>query len=171
MSGILSKVMGLGAEGILREAGNLADKFITTDGERNEFKRQIAELVTRRTSEVEETLRAELGARRDIIVAEMAQGDAYTKRARPTVVYAGIVIFALDAAVRAIQMSLGVGDVPTTYVPSEFALAWGSVVGLWVLGRSAEKRGAGNAIISAITGTPQSTSPKEQHKVSSALDW
>ncbi|MBW2093008.1 MAG: hypothetical protein JRI34_12910, partial [Deltaproteobacteria bacterium] len=37
-------------------------------------------------------------------------------------------------------------------LPSEFWLAWGSVVSIWQIGRTFEKRGAMNKVVSLITG-------------------
>jgi hypothetical protein len=116
-------------------------------------------------------------ARRDdaksrIIVAELSQGDNYTKRARPTVVYGGLLMIAINyvlfpflarLAAASYLFSGAAGQVPQSLInllspldlPGEFWAAWGGVVGTWVLGRSLEKRGAtGNLgkIAGLITG-------------------
>ena len=102
---------------------------------------------------------AEMMAERDkakasIIVAEMAQSDNYTKRARPTVVYAGLAMIAINHVIFPI-VGRGValwGDVAQlaqitpliepVVLPTAFWTAWGGIVSTWVLGRSIEKKGA-----------------------------
>jgi len=110
-------------------------------------------------------------AKASIMVAEMQQGDRYTKRARPTVVYAGLlmiginyVLFPLLARLAAFAyVALGHGTPPAELVallkpldlPAGFWTAWGGVVGTWVLGRSMERRGvSGNLgkLVSLVTG-------------------
>lgn len=100
-----------------------------------------------------------------IIVAEMQQGDKFTKRARPMVVYSGLtfiglvhVVFPLAAA--AVQIFCSIyGKVnsfvlPELTLPSQFWWAWGSVVSVWELGRTWEKaNGSGNKMIDMITGS------------------
>lgn len=107
-------------------------------------------------------------AQRDIIVAEMNQQDGYTKRARPTVVYAGlafiglvyIVIPTIIKTILLIKISAlspdqiaGLREYMELALPGEFWMAWGSVVSIWSIGRSAEKNGATNKIIQMITGS------------------
>lgn len=119
--------------------------------------------------EIQKALANEIAARDtakgQIIAAEMSQGDNYTKRARPTVVYAGLIMIAINHVVfpmlsRIIAL---LSDNPTQYetlwqsipLPEEFWWAWGGTVSIWILGRSAEKKGAGGnfgKIASLITG-------------------
>lgn len=93
-----------------------------------------------------------IDAQRSIIVAEMEQGDEYTKRARPTVVYAGLLFIFLVHVVFPMAEAFGAQDLPNLSLPTEFWWAWTGVCGIWVIGRSAEKRGAKNKILEAITG-------------------
>jgi len=91
-------------------------------------------------------------AQKSIIVAEMAQGDSYTKRARPTIVYAGLgFIFMVHVVLPMLSFFKGT-SMPSLSLPEEFWWAWTGVCGIWVIGRSFEKRGAEGAVISAITG-------------------
>jgi len=108
-----------------------------------------------------------IDAQREIIVAEMNQGDNFTKRARPAVVYMGLIFIALVHVLFPIMMSLitifkftsltptqltELTNLAKISLPSEFWLAWGSVISIWSVGRSMEKRGAVNKIIQTITG-------------------
>lgn len=97
---------------------------------------------------------------KEIIVAEMGQGDNYTKRARPTVVYFGLLAIALNEiilpwAAYFIGMfctKAGCSALPEIALPTEFWWTWTSICSVWFAGRSAEKRGAMNKVIKAITG-------------------
>lgn len=101
---------------------------------------------------------AELGAKERILVAELQQGDAYTKRARPTVVYAGLVAIFLNHVIAPWSAYIwGVG-VPEIELPKEFWWAWGGVVGTWTLSRTAEKLGKGNGLTRAVTGSEKAPS-------------
>lgn len=92
-------------------------------------------------------------AQRSIIVAEMEQGDTYTKRARPTVVYAGLLFIFLVHVVIPFAEALGAEGLPKDLaLPSEFWWAWSGVCGIWMIGRSAEKHGSKHEIVKAITG-------------------
>ncbi len=99
-------------------------------------------------------------AQKSIIVAEMQQGDNYTKRARPTIVYAGLAFIGLVNVLLPIiaWITLSVTgkpltDMPDIHLPGEFWAAWGGVCSIWAICRSAEKRGAANKIINMVTGT------------------
>jgi hypothetical protein len=88
-------------------------------------------------------------------MAEMNQGDNYTKRARPTVVYWGIVAITIDFLARTAMAMfdlMPLASIPKTFLPTEFWVAWGGIVSTWVVGRSAEKRGTRNKVTDFITG-------------------
>ena len=96
---------------------------------------------------MEETIRAELSAKERILVAELNQGDSYTKRARPTVVYAGLVMIAYNYCM---APSLGIMRID---LPTEFWAGWSGIVATWSIGRSVEKSGKGNKATKVITGS------------------
>lgn len=149
----VSKLTGFMGGGLVESIGNVADKFITTDDERNKFKVEMQQVLQKRDSEIEQTLRSELEAKERIIVAEMSQGDNYTKRARPTVVYAGLAIIAFNYCVVPALQSLFAVEVSPFMLPQEFWVAWGGCVGIWSIARSVEKRGNNNTVTKAVTGT------------------
>jgi hypothetical protein len=91
-------------------------------------------------------------AQKSIIVSEMQQGDTYTKRARPTLVYAGLFFIFLVHVLFPIAAFFTNKPMPTLLLPTEFWWAWSGVCGVWVLGRSAEKKGAAGKLVSMITG-------------------
>ena len=86
-------------------------------------------------------------AKATVMTAELNQDDAYTKRGRPTIIYAGLafigmvhVLFPIVAwSVLAIQGSAI--KMPELSLPAEFWMAWGGAVSIYILGRSNEKSG------------------------------
>lgn len=164
----LSNLLGGSAGNIIAEVGNVADKFHLSGEEKQQFKLEVEALLQKRDSEIEQTVRKELEAKERVLVAELAQGDNYTKRARPTVVYFGLgLIFLNYCLVPGIQFlrgkataQCGQGAAATEcaitsgiQLPSEFWWAWGGIVGTWAIGRSLEKTGASNRAVRAITGS------------------
>jgi len=83
--------------------------------------------------------------KKDVMVAELNQGDSYTKRARPTVVYFGLVVIAVNHVINpwlAYFVSLffeNTPALPDIQLPGEFWIAWGGICSVWCIGRSAEK--------------------------------
>jgi cytochrome c-type biogenesis protein CcmH/NrfG len=150
---ILSTVFSGTLGKTIAAVGDTVKKFVTTDQDRMRLQNELEGLLQKRDSEVEQTIRAELDAKERVLVAELSQGDAYTKRARPTVVYFGLlVVFFNYCLVPAIQTFTG-QEVSPWDLPAEFWLAWGGIVSTWVIGRSAEKRGTRNKVTGFITGT------------------
>ncbi len=83
--GWLGRIFGGGLGSLLGQVGGLIDRFKLPPGEKQKFMLEMETLVQKRDSEIEETIRAELGAKERVLGAELQQGDNYTKRARPTV--------------------------------------------------------------------------------------
>ncbi|MGQ1785091.1 MULTISPECIES: 3TM-type holin [unclassified Saccharicrinis] len=179
--GLLKKIGDFfaGAGGnIIDTIGDTVDRFITNPDERNALKLEIKrldeehrqnqrrfllemeELTQKRESEIEETIRTELDAQKEIIVAELKQDDKYTKRARPTVVYVGLFFILLEVfgLRHLILNSLDLGNNALEIIESSdsifkvFLAAWAGVVGVYAVGRSVEKRGTRVAWTSGDTG-------------------
>lgn len=94
-----------------------------------------------------------IDATKSVIVAEMQQGDSYTKRARPTIVYSGLVfIFLVHVVLPSIAFFKGT-SMPTLSLPEQFWWAWGGVCSVWIIGRSAERRGTTGKLVNMITGS------------------
>ncbi|MBW1989076.1 MAG: hypothetical protein JRI97_05970 [Deltaproteobacteria bacterium] len=117
-----------------------------TEAERARAQIAIQEMLEKREAQI-------LSAQRDVMVAELTQGDAYTKRARPTIVYMGLcfiglVHVVLPVAAWAVLTATAkpLAAMPDISLPGEFWAAWGGVCSVWVLGRTLEKRGAGGAV-------------------------
>jgi len=145
--------------GLVKDIASVVDRFITTPDEKRrfaeksvEFEVAAAQLVLARDLEIEETMQAEIKAKQAIIVAEMQSGDVFTKRARPMMAYAGMALIVLNYGI--LPWVARFSGVPATPVPLpvEFWGAWGTVVSVWQVGRSLERRGAQNKVVKAITG-------------------
>ncbi|MFH1953152.1 MAG: holin family protein [Pseudomonadota bacterium] len=140
-------ITGLGS--IADLAKGIMDKIWPPGADPN--KRMEAELELQKIMEAREN--SVIEAQKSIIVAELQQADNYTKRARPTIVYAGLgfifmihVFFPLFAffSDKAIPEGLT--------LPAEFWWAWTGAVGIWMVGRTMEKRGSNGKTLSMITG-------------------
>jgi hypothetical protein len=91
-----------------------------------------------------------ISAQRDIIVAEMNQQDNFTKRARPTIIYCGLIFIFMVNVVFPIITWVAKEQIPTLALPDEFWWSWSGVAGLWILGRSYEKGSGKASVISGI---------------------
>ena len=140
MANLITKILGGSAGQVIDSIAGAADRFITTDAERNAFRLEAEKLLQVRDSEIEQTLRAELGAQERILVAELQQDDKFTKRARPAVVYVGLGVIVCNFCVAPI-MAWALGEAPPAFnLPDEFWYAWGGILGVYSFGRSMEKR-------------------------------
>ena len=86
-------------------------------------------------------------------MAELQQGDKFTKRARPLVVYAGLAFIGINYVVVPIVALVNNVVVEPIPLPTEFWAGWSGIVATWSIGRSLEKRGSQNRVTSAITGS------------------
>ena len=160
--GFLSNLLSGGAASLVDSVAKAADRFIETPKDRQAFKLEIEKMVKERNSEIEETIRAQLQTKQAILTAELQQGDNYTKRARPTVVYAGLVFIAINYVlipmVGKVASLFGAANVcvsPLVDLPVSFWAAWGGICATWSIGRSVEKCGVRHPVVGAITGTKQ----------------
>src|SRR5210317_1581477 len=88
---IFSKIFSGGVSDIVDSVGGVIDKFTLSKEEKQQFKLEMQSRLMEMDKELEKTYQTELSMRADIIKSEMAQGDNYTKRARPTIIYGGLV--------------------------------------------------------------------------------
>ena len=149
----ISEALSGGAEGVMNGVKNLISEFHISPDEKNKFQMAMETLLQKRDSEVERTLRKELDAKSQLIMAELKQDDNYTKRARPTVIYFGLfAIFWNYMLVPTVQSMKGI-DITPFSLPAEFWTVWGGICGAYVLGRSYEKGGLANRATQALTGS------------------
>jgi len=137
---------GLGT--IADVAKGIIDKFLPdkmSDAEKAQAQIQLQEMLQKRETSIVE-------AQSKIIISEMQQADNYTKRARPTLVYSGLVFIFMVHVAFPILAYLIKDSLPALSLPEAFWWAWSGVCGVWVLGRSAEKRGATGKLVGMLTG-------------------
>jgi len=116
-----------------------------SDAEKAEAQLKLQQILDAREQQV-------MAAQRDIIVAEMAQTDTYTKRARPSLVYAGLIFIFLVHVVFPMLSFFTGREPPTLSLPQEFWWAWSATVGIWSIGRSAERLGSRGKATDMIAG-------------------
>lgn len=144
----IAEILALPVKGLIEAGGAVIDKLSTTDDERNRAKIELQKLILEDRAQTEQTIRRELEAKERVLVAELSQDDAYTKRARPTIIYTGLVIALTSAAFKLLGSAVDVN----LLVPAEFWYAWGGISATWVIGRTAEKRGTASPLVEKITG-------------------
>jgi hypothetical protein len=146
---LIGDILGTGAKGLLDGIGGIIDGVTTTDEEKAAANLKVQQLIAAKDAEIEQTIRRTVEAKERILVAELNQSDGYTKRARPSIVYTGLVLALGAATARLLGTEIDVD----TLVPSEFWYAWAGVTGTWVVGRTMEKRGSTNGLVKKVTGT------------------
>ncbi len=148
MMGLLSLITG----GAVSAIGDTIKKFVTTDEDRLKAAAEIETILQRRDSEIEQTIRSEVAASQAVMVAEMQQGDTFTKRARPTLVYFGLLVTFWNYCLMPAVAFAFTRTLPTMNLPDAFWAAWGTTVSVWSLGRSFERRGVGGPLVGKIVG-------------------
>ncbi len=149
----LSKIFGGGINEVLGGVDTVLSRFKLAPEDKEKFKIELEGLLQKRDSEIEQTIRAELAAKERVLVAELNQGDAFTKRARPSVVYAGLFFILFNYCVVPTLQSLSGVTVEAFELPGGFWAAWSGLVATWSIGRSAEKRGAREPWVQKVTGS------------------
>ena len=86
----LTKIVSRSVGSTTEQVGNIVDKYHLSKEEKQKLKLEIEAKLQRCDSEIEGAIRTGLQEKERILVAELTQGDYYTRRARPTVVYAGL---------------------------------------------------------------------------------
>ena len=142
--------------GTLKKVKDAILPFVNTADKKNKLELSLKAIEADLNTQLEMTYRIELESRAKIIQAEMEHGNSYTKNARPTIVYAGLVFIALINVIlpmAAYIIGTPADEMPDIKLPSEFWFAWGTVTSVWSVGRSAEKRGVKNKITKLMTGS------------------
>ncbi len=122
-------------------AFGLIDKLHLSKQEKLEFKERMQSMVLDHQKEVERTIQEESRSTSKIITTELKQDDKYTKRARPTVIYVGIVLIVWSYIIVPILVSYNMlNDVGEDgVIPSFFWNSWAAIVAVYAGGRSYEK--------------------------------
>jgi hypothetical protein len=150
--GVFKNLLSGGVGSLVSSLGDVADRFIPTEDKRNAFKLEMQSRINDMQETMETTHQLELESRADIIKYEMSQGDKFTKRARPTIVYAGLLFIFMVYVIVPMIVFIAGKEPPQINLPDQFWWAWGTVVGVYGLGRSAEKMGIVNKFTNMVTG-------------------
>lgn len=151
----LSKLLGGGASEFIDGMTNAVDEFTLSKEEKQEFRLKMQEYLLKFDERAKASYQEELKTRSEIIKAEMAQGDVFTKRARPTIVYTGLIFIFLVHVILP-MVAYFTGDTESLQelkLPAEFWWAWSTVVGIYGVGRTAEKFGMVNNYTQLATGS------------------
>ncbi|MFY0686245.1 MAG: hypothetical protein JXQ90_03720 [Cyclobacteriaceae bacterium] len=146
--------------GRLDTVTDLVDDLTLTKEEKQQFKLKLQSQLMQQQQIIEESYQTALTSRADIIKAELTQGDPFTKRARPMIIYAGLLFIAIVYVIVPVIYVIKNGQIPGAgadmfliKLPEQFWWAWGTVVGVYGAGRSAEKLGTANRLTQFITGS------------------
>jgi len=148
----LSSIFSGGAEGIISGVGNVVDKFVTTGDEKNAMKLELEKVITARMAMANEQANTEMTAKSQVLQSELASGDNYTRRARPTIVYAGLFLMIANYCIIPLVQQFAGIEVKPFALPSEFWMSYTGITATWSIGRSMEKRGSQNKAVKTITG-------------------
>jgi len=145
MANWLTRLFGAGVAETATSIGEMVAKVSEGHLGKKELQLEIEKLLQEREMALLGQVTAEIEAQERIMVAELQQGDTYTKRARPTIIYVGL-LGALLSGVTYLNFTL----------PTDFWLVWGGVCGVYMIGRTVEKRGTNGTagqVAAAITGS------------------
>lgn len=148
----LTDILTGGLSGLVKTVRDTVDEFHLSKEEKAELQLKLEDAATRQFQIMEQSVQARYEAVTKIIQAEMSQGDNYTKRARPTVVYTGLLLFIVQVVAQFWQVELT--------IPQDFTYAWAGVVGVWMVGRSYEKVQGPGGKAKWVTGTSRVSTPE-----------
>jgi len=138
-----------GISAVANLAGDVIERIWPKDAS-NEDKLKAKTEVTALMVGVQQAV---IGAQEAVTVAELQQEDKFTKRARPSVVYFGLVFIFINHVLPNIFSACGVDvEMQEVELPKAFWYAWTGICSVWAVGRSFEKTGSANKIVKMITG-------------------
>jgi len=150
-----------GVQRLIGGIGSVVGKFVQDPNQAGELNAAIEQYAHEKWTAEEASFQRVIEAKEHVMIAELQQGDPYTKRTRPLILRRGFYMimcaYGWMIAVRPLLVSFGM-DIPE---PPDLAIAlfekfvytWSALTGTYILGRGAEKVGAGGKIISMITGS------------------
>jgi hypothetical protein len=131
----ITSIVTSGIAKLAQTADGIIDKYIETPDEKRAAKQWLQEQAFKVTEQQSKEIIATVNARSAVVVAELNQGDNYTKRARPTVVYAGLFFIFYCYCLAPLPFLVG----EQVSLPAEFWFTWGGVCSVWSIGRTAER--------------------------------
>jgi hypothetical protein len=149
---IITSIFGGGVGKVFDGIGSIIGKFVTDPTKKLEAEMELAKLQAESEKLLEQSFQAEMDAKKSIIVAELQQGDNFTKRMRPMMGYFGMfVIFYNYSLIPTIQYIRGMAPAPFN-MPDYFWMSWLGIMATYSIGRTMEKRGASNGFTKLVTG-------------------
>lgn len=148
MSIDLSDLLTGGLNDLAAGVIDIVDEYIESPDEKRAAISRVEQLSHELSLAKSNEIIAEINKRGSVIEAELKQGDNYTKRARPTVVYGGLVLIFLAYIVAPVFFG------KTLTLPEPFWIAWGGICSIWSIGRSAE-RVAPQGIVSKLLNSTE----------------
>jgi len=124
---------------IIKPITDLIDNLNTSDEEKLTLKNKLVQIQNEAQTKLLEYESSVVKAKSDIMVAELKQDDNYTKRARPTVIYAGLVILLINNVILPWITYFNGMSIPSIVLPDAFWFAWGGIAGVYAFGRTKEK--------------------------------
>jgi len=120
--------------GVISPITKMIDNISTTKEEKLQLKNALVGLQNN-------LLEIIINAKKEVMLAELQQDDLYTKRARPTVIYAGLAILFVNYVLLPwiVYFSHGAMNIPKIVMPDAFWYAWGGVAGVYSFQRTREK--------------------------------
>lgn len=136
MANWISKIMASGVTEAAERIGGVVNEFAANHTGKKERDVKIMQILADQGNAQISLVSKELDVRSKIMIAELTQDDKWTKRARPMIIYTGLVGAILE----------GFEKIPFTemqfQLSPDFWKGWTIAVGIYALGRSAEKVGA-----------------------------
>jgi hypothetical protein len=132
--------IGQAAEQIGNVVADISEKHLG----KKELKLELEKILAAQATQQFQAAAVEIQAKERILVAELQQGDNYTKRARPSIIYVGLIGAIVD----------GIGAIDFT-MPADFWYIWGGVCSVYVVGRSVQLskvNGVAGKVAGMITG-------------------
>jgi len=149
----LGKIFGKGAGETVSKVMDSVAKLGEGHLGKKELKLELEKLLASDREALHQEITAELGAKERVLVAELSQGDKFTKRARPMVVYTGLGVLILNhVALPWIAHFIPSQDIPVIEIPTEFWIGWSGIVATWSIGRDSCRRGIANKFTQVATG-------------------
>lgn len=152
----LSKIFGSGAGETISKVMDSVSNFGAGHLGKKELKLEIEKLLAIEKEALHKEITAELGAKERVLIAELAQGDKFTKRARPTVVYTGLAVLVINHVILPWIAYLMGKEIPSIDIPMEFWIGWSGIVATWSIGRDSVRRGIKNKFTQIATGNKKS---------------
>jgi hypothetical protein len=121
------------------------DNLTTTTEEKMQLRNALEQLQNQVTTKLIDYDTEVAKAKAEIMKAELQQDDKFTKRARPWIIYGGLIALGLNHIMLpwAAWIMTAVGAtteaLPAINLPGEFWLAWGGAAGVYAFRRTSEK--------------------------------